>query len=552
MAKESLDEGLIAHWPFAGDCEDHAGHGLVVQNHGVDLDAIGPQGKPVAAFNGEDAFIKVQDHPVLQLGKDDFTIAAWIQTDAEDGDVVGNLISKFDPGTRKGVQLYISTNTGVTSTAQPNYRNLHFGIDDGRLDPQWADCGRPGNAVLITALKVFKGALYAGTLEIGADEMGHLWRYEGGGRWMDLGNPLGCNVVHSVAEFNGELYAGVGCYNCPGSLLGATRNLTPGGKVYRVTSDGRWVYCGQPGAEDATPEEVPIYGYTSGKADDVFALTVYRGNLYCTSAHRRGAFVYEGGENWKYIGPEHKMTTFTVYHGGLYTVVATGPVYRYEGGSKWSYCGRPGTRGKLYSGVTYGGQLYVGLWPEGEVCRYEGGEEWAPGRRVRYEREIMAMVLYNGKVYVGALPMANVYRMDGEGFTFVGNLDASPVQLRRVWSMAVYQGELFAGTLPSGHVYSIAAGKMATWDHAFPAGWHHVAAAKEGGVLRVYVDGRPVATSADKAHPTGFSPGDYDLDNDQPLQIGFGSYDYYRGLMSDLRLYKRALAGEEMAILTAR
>ena len=106
--------------------------------------------------------------------------------------------------------------------------------------------------------------------------------------------------------------------------------------------------------------------------------------------------------------------------------------------------------------------------------------------------------------------------------------------------MAVYDGRLYVGTLPSGHVYSLEAGKNATYDREFEPGWRHVAAVKDGGVLRLYVDGEEVATS------TGFDPAEYDISNDRPLRIGFGAHDYFKGAMSDVRLYGRALSGEEI------
>ena len=543
MPNGTLQQSLIAHWPFAGDCDEQSGTDLQVRNNGVEPVAAGPEGRSGAAFSGKGAFIEVQDHPALKPGTADFSLAVWVHTDVERGDVIGDIISKFDPDARKGTQLYLLTHTGMTTGAQSNYRNLQFGIDDARLDPEWADRGRPGNAAKITSLAVSKGTLYAGTLEIGPDEIGHLWRYEGDSGWTDLGNPLGCNAVQSVVEFDGTLYCGLGRYNCAGSTLGETLNRTPGGKVYRLDPDGRWIYCGHPGAEDATPEDVPAEGYATGKADDVFALAAYRGNLYCTSNHRRGAFVYEGGENWKYIGPDERVLTFTIYRGDLYALINGGPVYRYEGGSNWVHCGGPETSTQTYSGLTYEGQLYVGTWPEGEVYRYGGEDTWDLVGRVGYAREIMGMGLYNGKAYIGSLPMANVWRMDGGNFAFVGNLDAASAPLRRVWTMAVYQGKLFAGTLPSGHVWSIEAGKMATWDETFPPGWHHVAAVKGGSTLRLYVDGKQVTAS------TGFNPGGYDLDNDNPLRIGFGTHDYFNGMMSDLRIYGRSLTESEVGSL---
>jgi hypothetical protein len=271
---------------------------------------------------------------------------------------------------------------------------------------------------------------------------------------------------------------------------------------------------------------------------------VYRGQLYVTSHHRRGAFVYEGGTNWKYIGPNERLFSFTIYQDQLYALVNGGPIYRYEGGGDWTYCGKPENAEQIYSAVAYGADLYVGTWPRGELFRYEGGELWKRIAQVGYETEIMGMALYNGKVYCGSLPMANAWRLDREGLTFVGNVDnTSTVILRRLWSLAVYRGKLFAGTLPSGHVLSLEAGRMATSDQSLAPGWRHIAAVREGGCLRLHIDGRAVAESAP------FHPDDYDSSNDQPLRIGFGVGHPFRGSMSDLRLYNRALTPLEIANL---
>src|SRR5262245_20391361 len=395
MTKAS-DAGLIARWPFTADSSEPVGVPLRVRNEGVRLGERGPRpGLGAARFDGRSSLLEVTDHPALHWSTRGFTIAGWVHTDADDGDTVGDLIGKFDPDTRTGVHLGILTCTGMTSTAQPNHRNLHFGIDGGGSAPQWNDCGRPGNAVLIAALKVADGALYAGTLETGVTERGRLWRYEGDRRWVDLGNPVGCNVVHSVAQFDGALYCGLGRFMGEGSALGSLPNRTPGGQVDRVTSDGRWTYVGHPGSDDATPDDVPTVGYASDKADDAFALTVYRDCLYGVSNHRRGAFVYEGSERWTYIGPDLRILSLTIYRGDLYALINGGPMYRYEGGSTWISCGCPPGSTQTYSAVVSEGRLYVGTWPEGEVHRYDGGAAWTPLERVGYEREIMAMALYN-------------------------------------------------------------------------------------------------------------------------------------------------------------
>jgi hypothetical protein len=536
------EAGLVGYWPLCDDTRDHSPSALATRSCNVVLGQAGPTGRPgtAAAFNGESAFLEVGDHPALHFGRDDFSLCAWVRT--EEVDSIGDLLSKFDVARRQGVQLYALTNDGVTSTSTANSRQLSFGGDDG-TDPAWTDCGRPGNATLVAALAVADGTLYAGTLEIGAAEHGHLWRHAGGQEWVDLGNPAGTNAVHAVTEHRGALYCATSRYNCDGSVLGPTLNQTPGGHVFRVETDGTWTDCGQPGAEGAVPEETETAGYNSGKADDTCALTVFRGDLYCVSNHRRNVFRHAGGQQWENVGLDHRVITLTTYRGRLHALVNGGPVYRYEGDSDWAYCGAPLGSTQTYGAVVHCGRLYVGTWPQGEVFRYEGGEEWQRIGALGYEREVMGMALYNGKPYLGSLPMANVWRQDGDHFSFVGNLDNSPVILRRVWSMAVHGGLLYAGTLPSGRVWSLRAGTMATWDRPLPGGWRHVAAVRTKGRLRLYVDAREVAVSA--ALPAA----GHDLTTGAPLQIGFGAYDYFRGLLSEVRIYRRALEHTEVGLL---
>lgn len=532
----NLGVGLIGHWPFDKDCEDHSDSGLTVRPVNVALDAEG------ARFNGLDSCMLVQDHPALRLGTGDFSVAVWIQTD---GDVVGDILCRFDPDARRGFGLSVVTNSGVTSTAQANYRNLHFGIDQGRSDANWRDEGRPGSAVQVKALHVSEGELYTGTFEGRADETGHLWRYEGQGAWQDLGAcPDGSNTVPSIARFNGALYCSTGRYNSRGSALGAPENTAPGGRVYRIESDGNWVDCGQPGGEDATPEAREVDGFETGKADMAGALTVFGEELYAISYYRRGAFKYEGGGRWKHIGPDRRLMSLAVYRQGLYALVNGGEVLRYLGGETWEYCGTPTGSTQTYGAATYEGNLYVGTWPGGDVQRYDGGEAWTTIGRAGEEKEVMGMALYNQKVYVGSLPLAHVWRLDNSGLTFVGNIDNTPdVTYRRAWSMAVYNGRLFSGTLPSGHVWSFQAGVMATYDRALPSGWCQVVAVREQGRLKLYVDGERCATS------NAFDTEEYDLTNDCPLTIGFGAHTYFRGRMHGLRLYNRVLTENEIGHL---
>ena len=154
------------------------------------------------------------------------------------------------------------------------------------------------------------------------------------------------------------------------------------------------------------------------------------------------------------------------------------------------------------------------------------------------------MAVYNQKLYVGTLPLAHVWRMDSDGLAFMGNVDDTPdVTYRRAWSMAVYDGRLFCGTLPSGRVRSLGAGRMATCDSTLAAGWRHVVAVRQEDRLKLYLDGQCVAASGT------FHAADYNLTQDAPLKIGIGGHTYFNGLMSDLRLYHRALTEREITAL---
>jgi hypothetical protein len=51
---------------------------------------------------------------------------------------------------------------------------------------------------------------------------------------------------------------------------------------------------------------------------------------------------------------------------------------------------------------------------------------------------------------------------------------------------------------------------------------------------------------------SAFEPGDYDLTNSQPLHIGFGAQDHYRGQLAHVRLYRGALTAAEIQALSER
>ena len=522
--------GPVAHWKLSGDCRDHSGGNHHAINHGVKLDGLDG-----AVFNGIDAWLEVPSSEALCPGKGPFSLAVWIHTDAELDDVLGDVLGWYDSATRTGVNLSLMNYAGVTS-AQSNWRNIFFGIDAGHVDPEWTDCGRPGNCRYVKSLVVYDGHLYAAIWESGEGEVGHVYRYAGGTKWIDCGSPDRSNAITGMAVYQGKLYAGSEYYSGGGSALPLSPNTEHGGRVFRYEGGTRWTDCGK-----------------AADVRSISGLAVYRGGLYAGTGssggwrdtpRTRGMYRYEGGDKWTSCGcPGTRITHMGVYNGSLYGLSYDGGAFsRYEGQSKWTQMGPVPNTNQVYSMAVHEGRIHVGTWPSGAVYRFDGPQQWTFAGRLGQEKEVMGMAVYNGKLYAGTLPLAEVYRYDG-GTTWVstGRLEHTPdVRYRRAWSMAVYNGKLFCGVLPSGHVLSLEAGKSATYDRALTPGWHHLVAVREKDRLGLYVDGARVAQSS------VFDPAAYDLITGAPLKIGFGQHDYFNGRMKDLRIYNRVLDSGEI------
>lgn len=525
------EPGLIGAWRLEQDAKDNSGNHLDAINHGVEFGIPAGENKNalVARFGGRNEWLEVANTKSIQLGTGDFSISLWIHTDPGQLDQLGSLVSQFDPETRRGFSLELLTNTGVT-TNQANVRQLHFGIDQGRIDSSWTDHGRLGEAIIPFALAVHDGELYAGTCEAGADQAGHVFRWKEGGTWIDCGSPDPCNSVTAMAVFQGKLYVGVSKYRLAGSSLAESENKNLGGKVYRYDGEQNWTFCGQ-----------------LDQAEAVGGLVVYGDHLFATSLYRpAGFFRYDGQTNWTALPvPDGKrVESMTVFNDQLFaTSYDLGHVYRFDG-KTWTDCGQVGDEinTQTYSFAVYQGQLYVGTWRSGKVFRYVRDQEWQDVGQLGNELEVMGMAVFNGKLYAGTLPLAEVYRFDGDqNWTRVGQLDQTPdVRYRRAWSMAEFRGRLFCGTLPSGKIHSLTAGVSTTYDGIVEPGWRHIVACRHGGYLQLYLDGKLVAQSEE------FSKEQYDLTSDVPLKIGFGPNDYFRGKMADLRLYRHALKPGEV------
>lgn len=521
--------GLVAHWPLRGDAKDLGPHAWHLQTHGpIDFSAAGPTGEASTAvkLDGREAWLslagaKLQDHT-----DGDFTFSAWVEVPEGSADVPGDLISRFDPKSRRGWWVGVKTSAVTTSVA--NERQLQFGIDADHQG-EWVDCGRPGAALLAFGLAEHEGALYAATCEPDAGRAGRVYRYGGDQTWIDCGAPDGSNSVTALAVFEGALYAGTGKYRVAGSSLPESPNTTLGGRIFRYAGDQRWIDCGR------LPETEAIGGFV-----------VYRGALYASSLYRPAGFYrYGGGTEWVSAGtPDGKRVVALAVHDGYLfgSSYDGGHVYRFDG-ETWVDAGRLADNTQTYSFCVYDGELYVGTWPSGRVYRYRDLNDYEDVGRLGEELEVMGMIAHNGRLLGGTLPLAEVYTYQQDAtWHRLKQLDPTPdVKYRRAWTMAEHGGRVYVSTLPSGRIHATSFGLLAHAGTSLPGGWRHVAAVRAGGMLSLMMDGTEVARNELAASA------DWKLATDAPLRIGRGPHDVLAGSLADVRLYDRALTPDELA-----
>lgn len=525
---------LVGHFPLQGSAEDQSSAKLKSSAKSIEFSDDGPTKSLTksAVFNGMSSVINLETAGGFNPGQQDFSIAAWVKPSDATDDVQGDILSQYDFSGRIGFHLGLYTHGGVTNS-QSNHRQLHFGIDQARIEPQFTDHGKLGSAVYVFSLCVYNGKLYASTCHAGSEEAGRVFRFDGGDQWTDLGAPDKANAISAMTVFEGSLYVASSKYRLAGSSLAESENKNFGGRVFRLGDGDQWIPCGTLSAE----------------TEAVSSLIEYRGKLYAGSLYKpAGFFRYEGGETWTACpNPGKRVEAMTVFNGSLYaSCYDEGAVFRFDG-EQWHDMGRIPNATQTYGFAVHHGSLFVSEWPQAHVFRHIEGTNWEDAGKLGEELEAMPLVVYNGKMYGGTLPLAEVYRYEGKtDWEKVGRVDMTPdVRFRRAWSMAVYQGRLFVGALPSGHVLSIEAGRNATWDHSFPSGWYHVAAVRAKNRLTLYVDGKQVSESAVLPDEV------IDLTSDAKLQIGFGAQDYFKGNLADVRIYRGSLTPADIAELTS-
>ncbi len=537
---------LVGHWPLSQDARDVSGHALRAEIQGdvafIDDPAVGG----AAAF-GQGSRIQVALDERHREQLTELTVAGWIRAESEPADVLGSIISCFDPESRTGFELALQH--GVTTTHQHNAANLEFGVDWGS-QATWQDLGQLGDSVAIWALAVHEGQLFASTL--GGDGRGHVFRFDGT-NWHDLGPVGDANSVHALASYHGQIYAGTTRYRAGGSGLVGSSNDHPGGSIHRYDPGHGWV------------DEGRLDG-----VDSISGFVVHRGTLYASALYQRGVFRHAGDQNWESCGdPGRRLLALGVFDGHVFgagndhvdvddairrtglgqlvpaeSLESGGGVFQLTAPDHWTSWGMLPDTTQVYSLAVSHDSLVASTWPNGLVYRREDDDSWSLLGRLGDETEVMGLITYNGVLYGGTLPHAQIYRYVRRGvWDCVGTVDVSPGALyRRASALAVYNGKLFCGTLPSGRVHAMRTGNVATHDQALTAGWHHVVATCRPGEVALYLDGECVARSKSQDEPVKIPP-------NLPLTIGNGTRARFDGLLRDVRLYRTCAPPDDVRSL---
>lgn len=548
---------LIAQWPLAGDSNDTVG------NHHGQSEALnyiqGPDCKErgAAEFDGRRSHVRIEDHPDLRLGTDDFTFTAWIRCQSPMTHVFGDILSKFDPVGRSGLNLHVAGSSPAYSSMS-DQRHVHFGIDDGHIG-SWVDFGKPEPSNSnVTAMVTWQGELYAGIADAEtAEKACRVFRYDGDQRWIDCGRLCDDpNVlsIQSMLVHQGRIYAGSGNWDWARAQW-AMPGFSPSKvHVYEYKGGTEWLDLGQVGE-----------GYR------VMCMGSFAGGLYAGMDAGDGGgkvFCYSG-DGWIDCGAPDGLNieSFLPSGGDLY-VATHGSIYRYEGGASWTCIGKdPHGINQIHSMAEVDGKLWIGTWPQGYVMRLDDSGEWTITGRLGIPEglhqcnEVMDLRVYNGKLYAALIPKSQVWRYESDGhWTLMASLASRPDWHHddvnswcRVTCLNSFAGKLCAATGSCysradhldeedtlGRIHALTTGQVCSHEHDIGGDWTHVSAVRERKETRLYINGSLSASSRAPARTT------FDLTNVSPLFIGYGTQTYFKGAISDVRMYRGALSPEEI------
>lgn len=554
---------LLGAWPLEENARDtlNAAHGVAENIQFLNV----PPGSPhrAAYFNGRNSRIKIQHSKALDIGTLDFSLALWVRCATPLSSTLGDLVSKFDAQSRRGINLHVSGSSPAYS-AMSDTRHIHFGIDDGYTSA-WEDHGKPWPSnSLISNLVAFEGELYCGIADADKPtDRAHVFRFTRDKKWVDcgrLGHDSNHHSVMSMIVHDGKLYAGTGIWDWVQALGGLKGAPLPAPTTVFVYEGGsKWKDLGQ-----------------VGTGSRVLCMASFKGELFAglDSVGEGKAFKFDGSK-WIDCGaPDGKNFECMLPWGGVLYASTHGNIYEYQGGKAWKRIGTaPFGINQIHSMQVFDGKVHLGTWPQGYVLRHGGADRWEKIGRLglpegrKLINEVMDLTVYNGKLYAGMIPNAEVFRFEKDNeWKQLGSLakrsdwdEGNVATWARITCLSGFQGRLFAGTGscqgraldsqadPSlGKVFSMQAGQVVSHERDIGGEWTHLTAIRKGVQLELYVNGKLSASSTLRNGEL------FNLNNKSPMWIGFGAQNFFHGAIKDVRLYQGALGTEELAKLMLR
>ena len=262
--------------------------------------------------------------------------------------------------------------------AGSGYNGKVYRYDGGTT---WTEVGTlPGVNVQISSLASYDGNLYAG---IGSTAGAGVYRYDGGTTWTAVGSPASLVIVKALVIYDGNLYAG-------GSN---------GGKIYRYDGGTTWTEVGDtttPAKQlisfdnnlyKISASDGIIYRYDGGTTwsnigtigTTIKAIIEYDNEMYIASGN--GVYKYISGVTWEDTGlsSNNYINSLAIYDGRLFAGSVTTPdLYNYNGTS-WVYLLNAINRidvmleyeDKLYIGTSGTNPASISTYTKIGYCYYE-------------------------------------------------------------------------------------------------------------------------------------------------------------------------------------
>ncbi|MGA1819932.1 MAG: PA14 domain-containing protein [Thermoplasmatota archaeon] len=450
-------------------------------------------------FDGVDDLLNCGNGSSLQVGKGSFTVEAWVHVGSNLTDNLGGILHKYDRTADRGFFLDAVSTQRYGGTGD-SYSQVIFGMNQGRKNNTWnVAAGSYGTSHSLNDMVIYDGGLFA------ASSQGDLVEWTPTG-WVQRAAAYSNGAISSLAVYDGRIFGAVA----------STGEL--------VRKDGStWTRVAQ-----------------SYNSELVNCLAVFNGMLYGGSASTGLLLEWNGFGAWALVASPYStetgITDLCVYNNNLFGISSpSGYLLQWNGRDSWAQQAQYGSAlGPL---IVYRGRLYSGY---NSLLEWNGVNNWLAKSSTIPSGIFTTMTVFGGEL-LGATNAGVLYEWDGDNIW----VQRAPISGSEstINAMCAFRGKLYGVTTGQGLLLEWNSGFSVTGDTGLYPGWNHIVAVKDSsaGAMHLYINGEPAGTSR------LFDPDMYDLNCTTNLYIGQGSQDNFKGSIDRVRIFGRALGGQEIA-----